>query len=374
MNDPKRAELPSPFQGEGRTRAAQRHGGERVLPLEGGGRGIGRRSVLGAGLAALAMPALAQQRSFVVASFGGLFERTLREKVIPEFEKQHGVRVLLELGTGSTFIPKMIASPRRSPYDVVSLNDDEAILGASIGLWAPDQSAKLGNLPQIYEALRPSAELPLYASVIYEFPLIYNPDKLAKPTSWKDLWTPGLVVGIPHISNSYGLTFLYITALLNGGDAANLAPAFPALKRLPDAKIFRGVTQGHSMFQRGEIDAGLFYGHRAQQLIDSGVKLAKARPKEGVWGQRTGVQIPRTAQQMELSAAWADMTLGAPYQALFAELLYSPTNKTVAMPPDLAAKHVTGEAEIAALRFPPWKQINPQRDELLTLWAKELGA
>ena len=338
-----------------------------------------RRTLLAATAAAPALatplcePALAQQsRPFVVAAFGGLFEKLLRDQVIPEFERQHDVRVELELGTGSTFIPKLIAAGRRSPYDVVHLNDDEAFLGASANLWAPDQSAKLPSEAQIYPSLQTSA-LPLYTSVIYELPLAYRPEKLPTPTSWNDLWQPGITVGIPHISNSYGLTFLLIAALLNGGSATNLAPGFEALKRLPRFKIYKGVTQGYAMFQQGEIDAGLFYGHRIHQLADSGIKLAAAYPKEGVWGQRTGAQIPKAASRLDLSDAWIETTLSVPFQTIFAKELYSPTNRQLILPPDLAPKHVTGEAAIAALKFPDWQAINPQRDDLLNRWTQAFG-
>ena len=337
------------------------------------GHALTRRTVLTAALAPLAKPALAQQsRPFVVGAFGGLFEKLLRDQVIPEFQRLHDVRVELELGTGSTFIPKLIASGRRSPYDVVHLNDDEAFLGASAGLWAPDQSAKLPSAHDIYPSLQTSA-LPLYTSVVYDLPLAYRPEAMPEPISWNDLWRPGITVGIPHISNSYGLTFLLITALVNGGDAANLAPGFDALKRLKSFKIFKGVTQGYAMFQQGEIDAGLFYGHRTRQLIDSGVKLATARPKEGVWGQRTGAQIPKAAPRLDLSDAWIETTLSVPFQSVFAKELYSPTNLKVHLPPDLLVKTVGG-ATIDALKYPDWHVINPQRDDLLNRWTQAFGS
>ncbi len=310
---------------------------------------------------------------FIVATFGGLFEQILRKRVIPPFEAKHGVRVVLEIGQGTTFLPKMIAARHRSLYDVVYVNDDEAVLGATMGLWAPDQSAKLPNIAALYPSLRPSAALPLYISIIYEFPLLYRTTSIPTPKSWGDLWATDRPVGVPHISNSYGLTFLLISALLNGGDADNLTPAFAAIKRLKDAKVWKGVTQGFTMFQQGELDAGLMYNHRGQQLIDAGGALAMARPREGVWGQRTGVQVPKTATRPDLSAAWVDMTLGVEYQAAFAEALYSPSNASVALKPDQAAKFVTGAQRIGGLRFPDWGRINPQRDALLDQWGREIG-
>lgn len=335
---------------------------------------LSRRAAVGGVLAvpALGRAAWAQDAPFVVATYGGLFETVLRRDVVPAFEAKHGVPVVLEIGQGTTFLPKLLAAGRRrAPYDVVYVNDDEAALGAGMGLWAPDQSAAMPGMAALYPSLRYSPTLPLYTSIVYDFPLLYRTD-LPAPSSWNDLWRIDGPVGVPHISNSYGLTFLLIAALLNGGGAADLAPAFPALKRLRTAKVWRGVTQGYTMFQRGEVVAGLMYNHRGQQLIDEGLPLAMARPAEGTWGQRTGVQIPKAAARPELSAAWADVTLGAPYQAAFAASLYSPSNAAVPLPDP--ARFVTGADRIAALRFPDWDAINGQRDALADRWNREMGA
>jgi putative spermidine/putrescine transport system substrate-binding protein len=330
--------------------------------------------------AAASLPAISPRRAaaqdgapFVVGTYGGLFEQILRKSVIPAFEAAHNVRVVLDIGQGTTFLPKIIAARNRVSYDVVYVNDDEAVLGDTLGLWRPDLSAKMPNIAALYAPLRPSAAMPLYTTTIYEFPLLYRTAAMTAPSSWNDLWATDRPVGIPHISNSYGITFLLISALLNGGSADNLTPGFAALKRLKNGRVWRGVTQGYGMFQQGEVDAGLMYNHRAQALIDSGLPLAMARPKEGVWGQRTGTQIPKTATRPDLSAAWADMTLAVPYQAAFAEALYSPSNAAVPLKPEMAGKFVTGADRVAKLLYPDWAKINPQRDALLDLWGREMG-
>jgi putative spermidine/putrescine transport system substrate-binding protein len=334
---------------------------------------ISRRFLLAAGASSLATPAIAaSSRNFVVAAPGGLFEKTLREQFVPDFEKAHDVRVVIEEGTGSTFIPKMVAAGQHAPFDVVYVNDDEAFLGQSIGLWAPDQSAKLPSLLRLYDSLKPD-HVPMYTSVVYEFPLVYTPAKMPEPTSWGDLWAPGPVVGVPHISNTYGIIFLIIAAQLNGGDQTHLTPGFEALKRLQKMKIYQGVTQGFAMFQQGAFDAALFYGHRAHQLIDQGLPLKAITPKEGVMGMRFGAQIPKRATAPELSLAWVDLTLSVPYQAEFAKLLYSPSNRDVPLTQAQAAEHVTGEERVARIRYPDWAVVNPQRDALLNEWTRAFG-
>ncbi len=338
---------------------------------------LSRRNLLAAaaatGLAAnraSAQPA----RVLTVATWGGLYEKTLRT-LLPEFERTHGVSVRLLLGLGSTQMPKLVSGRGVPPFSVLYLNDDEAIFGQTAGLWAADQSASISDIANLYPTCRPPA-LPMYGLVVYELPLVYNPEKMAAPSSWKDLWKPGITVGIPDISDSYGMTFLYIAALLNGGDETNLTPGFDAIKRLPRYKIYHGVTQGFSMFQQGEIDAALYYGHRARQLQDQGIKVAIAHPSEGVWGLRAGVQIPKgvTGEDLELARAYVDFTTSPTYQRAFAELLYSPTNRSVTLPAELAAKNVYGEAAVTALRFPPWPALVAQRDAIIDRWSREIAS
>lgn len=342
------------------------------------GHALSRRNFLaGAGAlgaaTALSRPAIAQKQELVVATFGGRFEDLLRQHVIPEFEKKHSATVKLELGFGAVFIPKVIASRGKAPYDVVYLNEDEAYLGQGLNLWAPDQIGKLANAADIYDAVKPP-HLPLYGSVIYEFPLVYNPNKMAKPESWGDLWTAkGVTTGVPHLSSLYGICFLLTAAELNGGGADNMAPGFDALKRLPAMKIYKGVTQGDTMIRQGEIDAALFYDQRAILLKDEGLPIDWARPKEGLWGQRTGCQIPASAAQQELALAWVDMTLSPEYQKVFTSELYSPTNRKVQVDERTAARLILGEERVAAMKFAPWDVINPQRDDLMARWTREFA-
>lgn len=339
---------------------------------------ISRRGVLAGAAAmsatqALPRPAIGQsRRSIVVQAFGGLFEKTLRDDIVPEFRKQHGIDVTLAIEDDTTILPKLKAARGRAPYDVVTLDNIVAILGNEMELWAPDQSAKLSNIGAIYKSSKPPATAN-YGCIIYEYALVYNSKKVKTPTSWRDLWADGVVVGVPHITQSYGMTFLYIAALLNGGNEHNLEPGFTAIKRLANFKIYKNVSQGLSLFQQNEIDVALFYGHRAQQMIDMGLPIAKVTPKEGSWGQRTGMQIPKATANMEAALLWVDTTLSVPYQTAFAKSLYSPTNRNVVLPPELAAKNVMGEEHVDSIKEVPWAAVLPQRDALLDRWTREFG-
>jgi putative spermidine/putrescine transport system substrate-binding protein len=254
------------------------------------------------------------------------------------------------------------------------MDNDKAILGAGMGLWAPEQPEKLTNLAAIYKSCKPPATSN-YASQIYEYPLVYNVQTFgAAPASWQDLWRPGITVGVPHVSQGYGLTFLYIAAMLNGGSATNLEPGYAAIKKLSKIRIYRSVSQGLALFQQKEVDAALFYAHRAQQMIDAGLPVQRTVPKEGSWGMRTGAQIPKQTGNMDGALRWVDTMLSVPYQSAFTKNLYSPTNRDVTVDAGQASRLLFGEERVDAIREAPWADILPQRDAILDRWSREFGA
>lgn len=339
-----------------------------------------RRNVLLAGLAAgvaplLPRPAIAQTRPVLrVQCIGGLVEKTLREAIIPDFQATHGIDVSLIVEDDVTILPKLQVARSRAPYDVCMMDNDKAILGVGMEVWAPDQSAKMTNINAIYTSCKPPATAN-YAAMIYEYALVYNTAKFTTPPkSWNDLWAPGVVAAVPHISQSYGLTFLYVAAILNGGSATNLDPGFAAIKRLGNFKVYKNVSQGLALFQQKEVDAALFYSHRAQQMIEAGLPVAKTIPQEGSWGQRTGAQIPKLTGNLEGAVAWVDTTLSVPYQMAFAKNLYSPTNGDCVLPPEDAKRLIVGAARVNAIREAPWAELLPQRDAILDRWNREFGA
>lgn len=334
---------------------------------------LSRRRLLATGVAALPAPALAQARPrLTVQCYGGLFEKTLREQVIPEFERAHATEVVLAVEDDVTILPKLRAARTRAPWDVCYCDNDIAVLGAQLGVWAADQSAAMPNAARIYANCMPPATAN-YGNVVFEYALVHNTRRLPTADSWLVLWNPEIVPGVPHITQSYGLTFLYIAALLHGGSAKDLDPGFAAIKALKKFRVYKNLSEGLQLFQQGEIDAALFYDHRAQQMIDMGLPFAKTRPKEGSWGQHTGCQIPRAAANPEGARAWVNTSLGVAYQAAFAKNLYGPTNHDVVVEPALAARLVYGAARVEAIREAPWGELLPQRDALLERWTREIG-
>lgn len=335
---------------------------------------LARRTLGAAALASLARPALAQARQpLTVMAYGGGYEKAIREKVVPAFEAANPYSVTLVVSDDTQLVPRLVAARGRAPFDAICCNDDAATLLRANGLLAPDQSAALPELADTYESMRPPRTV-VYGNTVYRYDLVYRVAAFPEaPTSWNDLWRPGITVGVPAVSQSYGMAFLYIAALLNGGSASNLDPGFAAIKRLGRIKVYKNVSQGLGLFQQGEIDAALYYGHRGQQLIDMGIPLGRVQPKEGVYAQRTGTQIPKGTTNLPGAIAWVRTSLSPLYQEALLDQLYSPANRTIPIPAGQENKYITGDAVVAALRDPPWAELLPQRDAVLDRWTREFG-
>lgn len=319
----------------------------------------------------LSAPAIAQAKSKLqFQCFGGAYEEILRQEVIPEFEEKHNIEVVFTVEDDVQMLPKMMIARNRPVYDVVTLDNPIAFQGQD--LWMEDLTSQMPNAKDVYASSLPP-QTANYGAIVYQYALVHDLDKLPTVNSWMDLWTNDIVVGVPHISQAYGLTFLYIAAMLHGGSATNLKPGIEAIKNLKNFKVYKNVSEGRSMFQQQEVDAALFYSHRGQQLIDSGLNLGRATPKEGLWGQRTGYQIPKTCQNVEGAIAWVNNALGAEYQTKFLKGLYSPTNSKVVAPADLESKLLLGADTVNNIRELDWTVILPQKDELVDLWVREIG-
>src|SRR5471032_493396 len=78
---------------------------------------------LAVALALLAGPAFAQSKTLTVAAYGGVWDSHLREKVFPDFEKKHGVKVDYVAGNSTDTLAKLQAQKGNQVIDVAIMDD-----------------------------------------------------------------------------------------------------------------------------------------------------------------------------------------------------------------------------------------------------------
>jgi putative spermidine/putrescine transport system substrate-binding protein len=139
--------------------------------------------------------ALAQATSEEVASLtflsqGGPVVDVLREMAEPIFRSAHsGTAIELEISSNSVTYPKMIAT-RSSPVIAGGMfNELFTALGVHDELWTPLDVASMPNARLVAETSRPdNGHTMIFQQTPYG--IMYNPDRVEKPTSWNDLYKP----------------------------------------------------------------------------------------------------------------------------------------------------------------------------------------
>jgi putative spermidine/putrescine transport system substrate-binding protein len=185
--------------------------------------------------AALSGPFLAQaETTLYVANVGGSNETMYRQKVIPGFEKTHDVKIVYVAGNSSDTLAKLQAQKGHQQINVAVMDDGPMYQAIQMGL-----CAKIDDAP-VMKDLYPLARLgPTSVGVgMVATGIGYNAEAFKKmglpaPDSWNVLTDKRLKgkLGVPPITNTYGLHTLVMMARMNGGGEKNIDPGFTAITK-----------------------------------------------------------------------------------------------------------------------------------------------
>src|SRR5215207_11609851 len=75
----------------------------------------------------------AQQKTLYVAGYGGSFEKTIRDEVIPAFEQTNGVKIEYVAGNSTDTLAKLQAQKGNQQIDVAIVDDGPAYQAVALG-------------------------------------------------------------------------------------------------------------------------------------------------------------------------------------------------------------------------------------------------
>jgi putative spermidine/putrescine transport system substrate-binding protein len=287
-------------------------------------------------LAALTLPAAAQDCVVRVTTWGGSYQKTY-EMVAAEFEKAEKCKVQWVVGSS----PDHLVKSRLGQVDVATNTLLNSIAGEKEGLWAELDKTQIPNMANLY----PNAIHSPYTvfANVGDYVLAYNTDKIAEaPTSWNALWDPKyknrvVIYGFEHIPT---LSLTVLQANRNGGSIDNIEPG---LKRM--AELMKGgnligsldvESQMVSLMQTGDAWLGMLATGRVKELLQKGVKNVKVtRPAEGTFPLITSINITKAAKDPKMAAKFVNYVLSKSWQEAFAvNNTYAPTVKNAEIPKD----------------------------------------
>jgi putative spermidine/putrescine transport system substrate-binding protein len=205
--------------------------------------------------------------------------------------------------------------------------------------------------------------------------LAYRTDMgLKRPASWKDFWDASYdgKRGIYVIGNTLGINFLFMADKIHGKDYFDVDAGIAAVKRLQAKMVdFTGTMQKH--LESKEVGVAVLHDGDTYDLAKRGIPVDWVAPSEGVPILDQVIQVTRGSKNKDLAWKLIDMYLSPEVQTAFAtELFFSPTNKTVRVPPDVAKKLISGPADVEKLVTFDWNVIAKQRPQWTERWNKEL--
>ncbi|WP_324716841.1 ABC transporter substrate-binding protein [Carboxydochorda subterranea] len=317
--------------------------------------------------------------SLAVSTWG--FNLDLINKNITQpFEKATGVRISYELGNNSDRFTKLMVRKGNPNVDVVHLTDDFAARAVKEGLLQPIDVSRLSNYDQIYDwAKDPVGGHYAVGYTVQDYGIVYRTDKIKTPiTSWKDLWRDDLAghISLPDITTTQGPATVVMASRAWGGSEKDVDVGFARLKALRDNVVtfYNRSSQLVTLFQQGEVWAAPVLRIAWGQLLETGLPLRWVAPKEGSVGFVNVLGIVKGTRNLDAAYRYVDFLLSEQVQKAEAlDLVDSPVNRKVELPPDKAKLLTYGQDNIEKLIFLDPNYLLQAREQWVDRWNREIA-
>jgi len=261
-------------------------------------------------------------------------------EAIARFEKDHGVRVVIDTYDNNEVIEQKLQSGT-APYDIVVPSDYMVVSLARQGLLTPLDEARLPGLANLDPLLDWGKALggPRY-SVPYLWGttgFAYRADKIPEPIdSWAPFFDPkykGRIVMLDDMREDFAVALKSLGHSLNTTDEAQLRAA---QKMLADQRPL--VLAYDSSDFAGKVQAGdgwLVHGYSGELATvarDSGGTIKYVLPKEGATIAVDNLAIPTAAKHVDLAYAFIAFMLQPDVAADTTNVTGYPTANAAAKP------------------------------------------
>lgn len=313
----------------------------------------------------------------LVISTWGFSEDFFRKEVYEPFEKEHNVKIVLEIGNNAERLNKIRQGS--SDVDLIYLSDYYAQQGIESGLFEKIDRSRIPNINEIYDiAKAPLGEDYGPAYTIGQFGIAYNPNLVkTEIKSWKDLWNPELAgkLTLPNITSTTGPMMLDAASQVAGNQEFNEDQAFAKMKEINKnvVKYYDKTSEYVNMFSQEEIAAGPIMEMYFKDIKAAVPEAKFVTPEEGGYAVMNTVNIVKGSKHKELAEDFINWQLSKEVQEKTAKAkVDSPVNTSVKLT-DEEAKGVTyGTETINKLRKLDMKFVNEHTKAWIDRWNREI--
>lgn len=313
----------------------------------------------------------------LVVSTWGFSEDFFKASVYAPFEKEHNVKIVVEIGNNAERLNKIRQGS--SDVDVVYLSDYYAQQAINEGLFETIDSSKIPNLDNIYDI----AKAPLGAEygpayTIGRLGIAYNPALVeGEVTSWSDLWSKfDKNLTMPAITATAGPMVVDAASVAAGNAEFNEDTAFTQLKELDNnvIKYYSQTSEYVNMFGQEEIAGGPIMEMYFKDLQAAVPDAKFVAPTEGAYAVMNTVNVVKGTDNKELAEAFINWQLSDEVQEASAKAkVDSPVSMNVMLTPEEAVGVTYGADVIGQLRKLDMSFVNEHITEWTDRFNREIG-
>ncbi|WP_287204652.1 extracellular solute-binding protein [Mesorhizobium sp.] len=265
------------------------------------------------------------------------FQEIVEEFSTAPFKLEYpNTSVELEVGSNSTVYPKMVAF-RSNPQIMGGMfNDIWTERGRVDKLWIKPKPEWTPNSAKVASEFRPAGGFGI-PFLIMPFGIMYNPEKVEKPTSWLDLFKPEYKGRVALQAGFFGAYVMAAHATGRGTDAE------AGIKEWAKHKDNIGVwseptAETSELVSKGEVWLAPSWSPTVEDFRRRGKTVAYAAPNDGVLFTAQFIQIVEGISEgaAELTARYCDTWNSKECQEAWVRKGYfTPTNTDVAVPDDM---------------------------------------
>jgi putative spermidine/putrescine transport system substrate-binding protein len=322
-------------------------------------------AALGSAVGAIAAPAvvLGQTRTLTISTWGGDTENAIKSFVMPEFEKEHDVKLVFDIGSMGARYNKIRAQEGLSTVDVFFSTDEPVFNGMRTDLFAEVNPANIPNMADLHDWATPTGGFGVGYGLItfglaYHTGIVQNP-----PTSWADLWREDISsnLALPAVFHSLMPALLIRTSETAGGGADDLAPGLAKLAELRPKKLSYFWTAWAPLLETGDVHVAAEFDYYVEGMKDKGYTVGWNNPSDKGIASHNHISVPAASKNKDLAEAFIDAMLDPSVQEATANKIYmGPTNKKVQLAPEVASRVTYGDS-LEKIRFFDGRDIDSKR-------------
>lgn len=294
--------------------------------------------------------------SITLMSQGGPVVDVLRGTTIPMFNSSYPkTAVEIEVSSATVTYPKMQATRDDPVISGGMFNDTYTARGVVDGMWAKLDPANMPNAQAVKIGLKGAEG---FAIPFQQTPygIMYNPDKVEKPRSWKDLYKPEYKGRVSMWTTNMDSFAMAGVAAGKGLNVEAGIEAWLPHKQNIGAWVTSPVAE-EELVGRGEIWLAPHWGAWAQQAKAQGLRVEFAMPEEGgtMWSNHACCAANMSAAKTRLTQIYLDTWFAEETQKQWLlRTFVSPTVPTIQIPDEMRSNPavLTNEEAAKLYRLP----------------------